>query len=171
MKRQRAFVAINLPDEIKSELASYREKWSYLPARWTKEDNFHITLSFLGDLSKEQIQEVIRRLQKTAKKFKPREIKLARICLSPAHRQPAMVWVEVQADPIFSHYEIQRPHITLARKLKGRPEINQPIDLSFWANSIELMASHLYPTGAEYAILSSIKLSNVRGPTSHIKLL
>ena len=59
------------------------------------------------------------------------------------------------------------PHITLGRinKLKWRryspeerPQINEEINLSFEAESIEMMESKLKRTGAEYHVLKSFSL-------------
>ena len=44
-KRHRIFIAINLPQDIKKELAGYHKKWLELPAKWTALDNLHITLN------------------------------------------------------------------------------------------------------------------------------
>ena len=53
-KRRRIFIAINLPEDIKRELAAYDQKWSDLPVRWTEKENLHITLEFLGYLTDEE---------------------------------------------------------------------------------------------------------------------
>ena len=57
-KKHRIFIAINLPSDIKKYLAGFEQKFSELPARWTPEDNLHITLLFLGDLTDEELGEV-----------------------------------------------------------------------------------------------------------------
>ena len=68
--RRRIFIAINLPEEIKEKLASQQEKIEDLftpyrseasgsgPIRWTKKDNLHITLIFLGYISNEELLEI-----------------------------------------------------------------------------------------------------------------
>ena len=59
------------------------------------------------------------------------------------------------------------PHITLARiktwefrRLEDRPEIDEPIDLTFEVNSFEIMESFLKRSGAEYEVLESISLKS-----------
>ncbi len=53
--RPRVFIAINLPEDIKNELISFQKKWPNLPCRWTKKENLHITLLFLGHLNEEEL--------------------------------------------------------------------------------------------------------------------
>ncbi|MCH8987167.1 hypothetical protein IIA94_03325, partial [Patescibacteria group bacterium] len=60
---KRIFIAINLPDAVKKELLSYKEKWAELftphrnevsgagPVRWVLPENLHITLVFLLNMS------------------------------------------------------------------------------------------------------------------------
>ncbi|MBI4101693.1 MAG: RNA 2',3'-cyclic phosphodiesterase, partial [Candidatus Nealsonbacteria bacterium] len=49
--RHRIFLAINLPENVKKKLADFKSKWPDLPCRWTKAENLHITLVFLGSVS------------------------------------------------------------------------------------------------------------------------
>ena len=76
MKRRRIFIAINLPENIKKKLADYREKWPDLPARWTKTDNIHITLVFLGYVSDEQIPEICKAAEETVSKYNSFDVNL-----------------------------------------------------------------------------------------------
>src|SRR3989338_7599957 len=43
-KRHRVFIAINLPGDVKKYLASFEQKFSGLPAKWTPQENLHVTL-------------------------------------------------------------------------------------------------------------------------------
>jgi len=183
----RIFIAINLPEDIKSKLLSFQRKWPTLPCRWTKPENLHITLLFLGNLDDNQLHETIKISEEVAKRHKPFLIKLEKICFGPPKKfPPRMVWVKGELnqelanlqkdleDSIFEHpaYRYKEketrpysPHITLARikawefrRLEDRPEIDEPIDLRFEVNSFEIMESHLKREGAEYEILESIVL-------------
>ena len=53
--RHRIFIAINLPEDVKKELAKYQEKWPEFPAKWMSPENIHITLEFLGYLTNENL--------------------------------------------------------------------------------------------------------------------
>ncbi|MFH1461051.1 MAG: RNA 2',3'-cyclic phosphodiesterase [Patescibacteria group bacterium] len=186
MKRRRIFLAINLPDSIKKKLMSFQEKWFDLPVLWTKKDNLHITLVFIGYVSDEEMLEICHLAKEVIGKYNSFEIKLNRICLGPPNRPARMIWVEGQAkndlarlkDDLekallnssksgFNQAENRsfKIHITLARikhqlwqVLPDKPEIDEELNLNFLAESVEVMESHLSRGGAEYAVLESIKL-------------
>lgn len=186
--RHRIFIAINLPEEIKKELSSFRDKWLELPCRWTKKENLHITLMFLGYLSDEELLEVLKITREIAKRHQPFSINLKKILYGPPKKMPPrMVWVEgeksealgkLQKDlennllntsikGIETESRSYTPHITLGRirtwefrqiEPEERPEIDEEINLNFEVNSIEVMESQLKRNGAEYTILESIPL-------------
>lgn len=78
-KRYRVFIAINLPEDIKRELARFYGKWPGLPARWTNKDNLHITLEFLGDLTDAEIADVCKIVSEVAKRHKSFYVNLNKI--------------------------------------------------------------------------------------------
>lgn len=103
MKRKyRIFIAINLPKEIKKKLSSYQKKWQGIPARWTKEDNLHITLEFLGYLTDEEIQTTCSVVKEVAERHSPFEISLNKVSYGPSNKSSLsnqgvgakMIWVK-----------------------------------------------------------------------------
>ena len=187
-KRHRVFIAINLPEEVKRELAKFYDKWPELPARWTAKDNLHITLEFLGDLTDIEIGEVCLAVKDVAKRHKSFDIVLNKVLYGPPKKNPPkMVWAdgEKSEDLADLKEDLQEkllekiafrpegasftPHITLARisewefkkfDLDERPEINEDIDLVFTVESIEVMESELKRGGPQYTILESHELGN-----------
>ena len=164
--KQRVFIAINLPEEIKRKLADYQKKWPELPIRWTKKDNLHITLEFWGYLSKEKLADVYQKTKELALKHKPFIITLTKICYGPLSGTPKMVWAI--GERMVKEFGIS-PHITLGRirawewrkiEPEERPEINEEINLSFEVNSIEIMESVLKKSGPEYIILETCNLKH-----------
>ncbi|MFH1462543.1 MAG: RNA 2',3'-cyclic phosphodiesterase [bacterium] len=175
--RHRVFIAINLPEGIKKQLADCRTKWLELPARWTKKENLHITLIFLSYLSDQELLEVCQAVKEVVLKQKSFLINLTRICYGPPKKMPPrIVWAEGDKSQEFSglrqglsnYFSPEErafsPHITLARiktwewkkiEPEERPEVEEEIDLSFEVNSIEVMESDLKKTGPEYTILES----------------
>jgi len=186
--RQRIFIAINLPEEIKKRLSDYCLRWPELPCRWTKKENMHITLIFLGYVNNEELLEILAITKTVAARNKSFLINLNKICYGPGNKKPIrMVWAEgkesrelarLQRDlenaiegKVLNFKKENRvfvPHITLGRirswefrrmEPEERPEINEDISLSFEVNSIEVMESRLKRGGSEYTILESILLS------------
>lgn len=163
--RHRVFVAINLPEDVKKKLASYQSKWLELPCRWTKKDNLHITLEFLGYISDEELLEVLQKTKELASKHESFTVVLNKICYGPPEKMPPrMVWVT--GDKI-KEFDIV-PHITLGRiktwefkaiEPEERPEVNEDINLTFEVDSIEVMESALKKNGPEYVVLESYPLN------------
>jgi len=186
--RHRIFIAINLPEDIKKKLTDYQAKWLELPCRWTKKENLHITLMFLGYLSDEELLEVLRLTREVTQKHKPFSINLKKIIYGPPKKMPPrMVWAEGEkseelgklqsdlensllASPVKKMESESRPyapHITLGRikawefrsiEPEERPEVNEEINLSFEVKSIEVMESELKRGGPEYTVLESAPL-------------
>ena len=163
--RHRIFIAINLPGDVKKGLAFHAEKWPDLPARWTKKDNLHITLEFLGNVSDEELLDVLKDTQELTEKHTSFNIKLDKICYGPLGKSPRMVWA---VGPKIEELNLT-PHITLARIRKWdwnriepdeRPQIDEDINLEFEVNSIEVMESVLKKGGPEYIILESFELKS-----------
>lgn len=164
--RHRVFIAINLPENIKRELASYGDKWPELPARWTKKDNLHITLEFLGYISDQEVLEVCENAKETASKHNSFEVKLTKICYGPPGKAPPrMIWAMGEK---IKEFDIV-PHITLGRirtwqwkqiEPEERPEVEEDINLNFEVDSIEVMESVLGGGGPKYTVLESFPLGD-----------
>lgn len=189
MQRHRIFIAINLPEDIKKELADYQEKWPEMPIRWTKKDNIHITLIFLGYLNDEEIIEVCKITKETAIKEKSFLVSLIKICYGPPKKMPPrMIWAigkrseeftalrdglkkSLLSSGVVRFLSSKReffPHITLGRirqmewrriEPEERPEIEEDINLSFEVESIDIMESILKRGGPEYTVLESVPLA------------
>lgn len=188
--KKRIFIAINLPEEIRSKLVGYQEKWPELPARWTKPENLHITLVFIGDIDEQGILAVQQAIQDVIVRHKSFSVNLTKICYAPPKiTPPRMIWAKGEKSAEFDSLcdklgkalvslpkirfrpenRESIPHITLARikewewrriESEERPEIAEDIDLSFEVKSIELMESRLKRDGPEYTILESYKLDS-----------
>ena len=92
--RHRIFIAINLPGDIKKRLSDYRFKWPELPCHWTKRENLHITLIFLGYLNDEELLDIIKTIQEVVSQNSSFSINLNKIIYGPPKKPPRMVWIE-----------------------------------------------------------------------------
>lgn len=185
--QHRIFIAINLPENVKKQLSSYQFKWPELPARWTKAENLHITLAFLGYVKDEELLGISQIVKETAARNEPFSINLKRICYGPTDKKPPrMIWAEGEKSAELARLQTDMEnalagkiskfdkedrafvsHITLARlKLwelrrmepEERPEISEDISLNFEVNSIEVMESVLKPKGPDYFVLESLTM-------------
>jgi RNA 2',3'-cyclic 3'-phosphodiesterase len=185
MTQHRIFIAINLPDSVKKNLSAQQLKWAELPCRWTRKENLHITLAFLGYLNDEELVELCKITREIASRHDPVMIKLNKIIYAPKNQPPRMIWVEgeenqelekLQKDlanslPVEKEKENKQyvPHITLGKikqmefkiiEPEERPQIDESISLSFEASSIEIMESELKRGGPEYELVESFPLSS-----------
>ncbi len=145
---KRIFVAVNLPKEIKKELAKKQEdikiNFETDPVKWVVRDNLHITLAFLGSIDDDLIPKVVDELKNL--KSVPFNFYLDDIKYIPNRREAKMIWstgvskqleyLKKEIDEIltsidglsytFEGYDFS-PHVTLGRikKIKFR---NQPLE-------------------------------------------
>ncbi len=184
MKRRRIFIAINLPEDVKKKLAGYKEKWPELPIKWTKLNNIHITLAFLGYITDEELVEVCKAVKEAGSRHSSFSVNLIKICYGPLRLRsgqvPRMVWAMGEKSEEFASLKDDldksltisekrqfSPHITLGRIRKWEwqriepeeaPSVDEEIGLSFPVDSIEIMESVLKRGGPEYIILESANL-------------
>ena len=133
----RIFIAINLPEKLKRELSFIQDRWPELPARWTKPENLHVTLLFLGDVGDQETSDICSLASKTVRRHSPFDLTIDTISYGPPQKMPPrMVWAAgpvseelgaLQKDLESELYEFSggnydkdrdygfRPHITLAR--------------------------------------------------------
>ncbi len=182
---KRLFVAVNLPEEAKEALLSYQEMWAELSGAWTKKENLHATLAFLGNKSEQEEQEIRSILKKVAAKHAPFTMRVSRIVYGPAKGTPLMIWAVGDAQNEFlslkrdmekglaassvlrfeQKQEDAIVHFTLLRLDKWefaameeeeRPIVDEEVDISFPVDSFELMESKF--GGSQYAVAESIQL-------------
>lgn len=164
--RHRIFIAINLPEDIKERLIDYQSKWPELPIRWTKKNNLHITLEFLGYLSDDELLKVCQDTRELASKHQPFTVTLNKIYYGPPKKMPPrMVWVtgeKMQALGLLPHITLGRIRTWEFRQIEPeeRPQVDEEINLSFEVKSIEVMESVLKREGPSYIIVESCQLKN-----------
>jgi 2'-5' RNA ligase len=178
---ERLFVALTLPPAVRSALAA-------LPApmtgvHWTRPEQFHVTLRFLGDVTAEQRQRIVERLGR---------VQVTSFVLPveglgtfpPPGRPPRVIWVGTGSghprlfqlrqrldDALLSagldlDVRTFHPHITLARCTENAgPAVAEWCHAQrdftappFRVGSFDLYASELLPTGAVHSLRASFPL-------------
>jgi len=188
-KAVRAFIALRVPDAVLGRLVEVqRELKSLLPPKstaWTKPDNLHLTLRFLGNVSPTKVPELETRLREALSSFGNLDLICERLGCFPDLRYPRVVWAWVhdaneRLQPLHRCLDeavrefAEKPaearfvgHITLARpKQIKRPDaeklarfIEGAVNRSFggWsANEILVMQSELSPGGSKYHELARV---------------
>lgn len=118
--RHRIFIAINLPENIKKRLYECQNKWPDIPANWTKKDNLHITLLFLGYLTDQELLEVIRDVEKIISSKESFQIKLNKIIYGPPKKMPPrMIWATGEKSEEFTKLQRELENNLYSEPLPG----------------------------------------------------
>ncbi|MCX6746335.1 MAG: RNA 2',3'-cyclic phosphodiesterase [Candidatus Parcubacteria bacterium] len=97
---KRLFLAINLPLEIKARLADLvlklQKSNKNKPIKWVGEDNFHLTLHFLGDVPEEKISEINQYLEPIINNFPTLNFSLSNsISAFPDLNNPKVIFLDM----------------------------------------------------------------------------
>jgi len=97
---KRLFLAINLPNEIKSQIAelvlNLHKANKNKPIKWVEEDNFHLTLHFLGDVPEEKIPAINQALEPIVKTFPALNFSLSSsISAFPDLNNPKVIFLDM----------------------------------------------------------------------------
>ena len=133
----RVFVAIELPHDVRACLAKHidnlRSAMPEVRASWSREDNLHLTLKFLGDIPVASVEQLSAAATVAASKVAPFEIVVEGCGAFPPRGQPRVLWIGID-DPSGKLSELNRaledecanagfapeprafhPHLTIAR--------------------------------------------------------
>jgi 2'-5' RNA ligase len=173
-KELRLFFAVNLPKEVKQEIAE--KMLPLIPAdKWRKvlPENLHVTMQFLGYLPREAVNRMQADLQQL-QRFEPFEAELN--CVG--HFNGRVLWIGIgEGTEEFNllnrklqeisgtHDERFHAHVTLARNRGAKKQETDALIEKLRAigfrkkspvESIELMRSELHKAGLEYSVVFSV---------------
>jgi 2'-5' RNA ligase len=189
----RTFIAVDLPTSVLDALGQIsnqlQEKLPDTPVRWVDYRKMHLTLKFLGDISRENISMVEKILQTEASKRQVMEVGVGGIGAFPKMRHPRVIWVGVEApselfdlrrgieDGVarlgynYDKYEFT-PHLTLgrisrkasARDVRRVGNVLHEFQVGFLGvariDAVHLYRSDLQPDGAQYTRLFSAEITD-----------
>jgi len=184
----RLFVAVNFPGEIKTDLSALQGKLKRATsdARWVREENFHLTIQFLGDTPVEQVPLVASALQHAATGIGPISLCFKGVGFFPDERKPRVLWLGVDGEVEMLaklHRQVQKaleplgfasekrrfsPHLTLARfksahglddLIKATRQLENSSVGPVRIGSVDLMQSELGAGSPRYYVLAGVSLS------------
>ena len=182
----RAFLALEIPDQIKEELVLAQEGLRHeLPrARWTRPQGWHLTLKFLGEVEQPGLADLGAELDQRVRGIGTVLVKLDKTGFFPSSARPRVAWVGGTADGVERVVEAvegaaesagfpreRRPwsvHLTQARmKMQWSKaavdrflEWGATLDLeAFTCREVVLFSSDLQPGGAVYTALERFSLA------------
>jgi 2'-5' RNA ligase len=100
MENYRTFIAIELPADIRLQIKTYvdqlRSAFPGVRASWSREDNLHLTLKFLGDVPVSRIDDLSQACAEAAGKVDPFELAISGCGTFPPHGKPKVLWIGVR---------------------------------------------------------------------------
>ncbi|MAE62499.1 MAG: RNA 2',3'-cyclic phosphodiesterase [Planctomycetaceae bacterium] len=180
---QRCFIAIELDDAARADLADFMQQVNIEGLRPTAPENLHLTVKFLGNVVPDLIARVAEALEQAANDVAPFELHIEGIDYIPHARRPRVLAARCDVPPTLSELVDQtesmmellgfpregrpyRAHITLGR-FRRPPRLVAAVDsfdtglISVPVDHITLMASDLQPTGPVYSAVSRALLPEV----------
>lgn len=163
-------------------MACLRHKLPDVRASWSREDNLHLTLKFLGNVPVADIQKVSKAVERVAKPMSAFEVTVSGCGLFPPRARPSVLWIGTQASGLQAlHAAIDQelaeagfaresrpfhPHLTIAR-VRHPQGAYQLADLhtslgfapiAFAASEVVVFRSELLTQGSQHTAISRHKL-------------
>mgnify|MGYP001562554938 CR=1 FL=1 len=94
----RSFIAINLPDPIKSDIDSIVERLrpSGPPARWVPGSILHLTLKFLDEISPDQVAPIRGAITMAVSDVQAFDVRLGGFGVFPNERKARVFWIGIE---------------------------------------------------------------------------
>lgn len=182
MKR-RLFAALPVKSMLVPSLQKLQKVNPDLEIRWTRSENLHVTVIFLGYVELRDLPEILKVLKKIAEQTEPIEFQLEKVIPAPPKQTPRMLWVVLSKEKGFTKLSkrlgrrlgrfardefVKRepvPHITLARFTdKKQAENFQQVKmnkLNFLTDQLVLFESRPTKLGSNYFEIETFKLKKV----------
>jgi RNA 2',3'-cyclic 3'-phosphodiesterase len=182
----RAFIAVDIPEDVRASVveAQARFKRAHVAVKisWTKAENWHLTLQFLGYVDESVIPSISNALDGLVKQSSPFNLNISGAGAFPNENRPRVLWVgcadaegklkvlavsvqkamkEFGFEP--EHREFSA-HLTLARMRFSKPDdaLTRALDSiknecfgTMRVDAVHLYESQLHPQGSTYRKLSS----------------
>jgi len=197
MEQIRSFIAIELPDELKSghtQLQAQLKIGKQPSVKWVDPYSTHLTLKFLGNIAVDMISEITRAIETSAREMPPFHLEAKGLGAFPNLRRVQVVWVGITGEVAQLSQLQQRidsnltplgfvpesrpftPHLTLARlRQQASPEERQSFGQLIAGTNFE--AAYGFSVSSvnlirseltrEGAIYSRISSIELKKPTPH----
>jgi 2'-5' RNA ligase len=121
----RCFLAIELPEALRSGLARVQEelKRSRADVRWVAPGNIHLTLKFFGNVPDDEIAGLADAAREVAAETAPLQLRVTVAGAFPSPAAPRVVWLGLGGDmvPLTQlFYRLEKAYATLGHPPEGR---------------------------------------------------
>ena len=190
----RLFVALDLPDEVRSALSELITKLKPLSrgARWVPPESLHVTLKFIGWIGDDKLQPT-QEILASIRSSQPVELNFRGSGFFPNERRPRVFWCGLEASPnlaeiaaaldaalvplgIKAETRPYTPHLTLARfkssegvaaLVKAAGSLKMRDFGGTTATNFHLYESLLKSSGAQYNRLASFPFAGGSTANAH----
>lgn len=189
MSEIRTFIAIEIPENIRSKIADLQSELKKIGGRvsWVKPENIHITLKFLGQTQEDKINVIASQLKNAVELMQPFEVTVGDVGAFPNFNRPRVLWVgtnteqqqlsilakEVDKRMAILGFDREKRrfsgHLTLGR-VKDNQDVQSLVEKlqlykefnaeAFVVNEILLIKSQLSPKGSIYTTLKKVMLAH-----------
>ena len=193
-EKLRLFIAIPIPESVRDEIIHVQREMQPLAprgtVRWTKPDQFHLTLRFLGDVPVAGLEKLKESVNAVCRSAQPLQLSAKGVGFFPNPHSPRVVWVGIddkegllvdlqkRIEPAVRPFTAESGaenfsgHATLGRvkklkppdirKLAAHAQTVKDRTLGEWtAHEIEIIRSELSPVGARHTTLAAFRLGAV----------
>ena len=101
MEQIRSFIAIELPNEVKSALAELQaglQTDKQPSVKWADPYGIHLTLKFLGDIAAAKISDITSAIEEASREIAPFSLEVKGLGVFPNFKRVRVVWVGVGGD-------------------------------------------------------------------------
>ncbi len=191
MSVHRLFIALPLPAHVKDAIGRAQEELrSALPAaraRWTRREQLHVTLKFLGNVDSQLVDELTGRMTHACARFGPLQLHARGLGMFPNPRRPRVIWARVAdrherlgalqriVETAAAAFTSEMPeatftgHATLGRctSLNRKEavalaamavEMEHRLFGDWQADAVEIVRSELGPGGSRHTVLAALSL-------------
>jgi len=96
----RAFIAISLSESVRQAIVNAQEtlKRSDLKIRWVRKEGIHLTMKFLGDIDRDNVERIHGAMERVTKACSPFLLQGEGVGVFPDLKRPRVVWVGISGD-------------------------------------------------------------------------
>jgi 2'-5' RNA ligase len=187
----RLFIALQLPEPVKDSIREAQaELRAALPehaVRWTRAEQLHVTLRFLGEVDRSRTEALVLSVARACDGFGAVGLRAAGLGMFPDARRPRVIWVGV-SDPAGRLTRLQRAieaaaaaftaekpertftgHVTIGRcrdmgrrdvvELRTLGDAMQRRQFGEWtADRVDIVRSELGPGGSRHTTFAALNL-------------
>ncbi|GAB6180101.1 RNA 2',3'-cyclic phosphodiesterase [Desulfotomaculum defluvii] len=189
MNSIRLFIAIDIPPELKDRLTTVQDslKGYTSGVKWVSQNNFHLTLKFLGDTPEDRCKDIAEAMRQSCQQFSSFTLSLQGLGTFPGRGKPKVLWMGIHGHKdilLALHSSLDKnlaklgfimesrrysPHLTLARikdfcdtaRLGAEIAKHEYENFGQWqVTSIHLIQSTLTSSGPIYTTLETVLISH-----------